>query len=59
MTQPSEGVEVCPECQGRLEYDPGEPWEGPSWGCTSCGIEVDAPPTSCPWDNWKPSKDMS
>jgi len=27
----------CPECGTPMQYDPGEPWDGPSLGCPSCG----------------------
>ncbi len=32
----------CPECGGRMEYEDGEPWSGPSVGCVDCGV-VTAP----------------
>ena len=27
----------CPECGATMLYDDGEPWDGPTWGCTGCG----------------------
>ena len=33
----------CPECGGRMEYEDGEPWSGPSVGCVECGA-VATPP---------------
>lgn len=27
----------CPKCSAAMVYNKGEPWYGPTWGCTSCG----------------------
>lgn len=31
----------CPECGATMLYDGGEPWDGPTWGCTGCGHSED------------------
>ena len=31
----------CAECGGRMEYEEGEPWGGPSIGCVECGTVAD------------------
>ena len=32
----------CPECGATMLYDKGEPWDGPTWGCTGCGHSANA-----------------
>ena len=32
----------CPKCGATMLYDKGEPWEGPTWGCTGCGHSANA-----------------
>lgn len=32
----------CPKCGAAMLYDDGEPWDGPTWGCTGCGHSENA-----------------
>lgn len=32
----------CPKCGAAMLYDEGEPWDGPTWGCTGCGHSENA-----------------
>lgn len=39
----------CPECGTEMEYDPGEPWDGPSLGCAGCGyVQPESRATATP-----------
>lgn len=32
----------CPKCGAAMLHDQGEPWDGPTWGCTGCGHSENA-----------------
>ena len=38
----------CTECGGKLEYEDGEPWDGPSVGCVECGTVAAAQASTVP-----------